>query len=171
MPKCKGAIHGPVVNTLTKLEAISLPIGMKKDIQSALTKVMVHDTSSQKVNGSTIESLSPYLTQAECNHFASLHVLAKSLAMLKEDTKKQAIGILIHVSLHHGTGYEMPSGIARRTKVQDFAKVFHTTPSVPSMVTTHKFPADPTLLGADWLTAAYGQDDKPATAQSGRGKQ
>ena len=45
---------------------------------------------------------------------------------------------------------------------QDFAKVFHTTPSVPSMVTTHKFPADPTLLGADWLTAAYGQDDKPS---------
>ena len=150
---------------------------MKKDIQSALTKVMVHDTSSQKVNGSTIESLSPYLTQADwnilhqCNHFASLHVLAKSLAMLKEDTKKQAIGILIHVPLHRGTGYEMPSGIPLRTMTQDFAKVFHTTPSVPSMVATHKFPADPTLLGADWLTAAYGQDDKPATAQSGRGKQ
>ena len=40
---------------------------------------------------------------------------------------------------------------------QDFAKVFHTTPSVPSVVTTHKFPADPTLLGANWLTAAYGK--------------
>ena len=79
-----------------------------------------------------------------------MHALAKSLAMLKEDTKKQAIGILIHVSLHHGTGYEMPRGIALRTMTQDFAKVFHTTPSVPSMVTAHKFPADPTLLGCLW---------------------
>ena len=95
---------------------------------------------------------------------------AVGLAMLKEDTKKQAIGILIHVSLHHGTGYEMPSCIALRTMTQDFAKVFHSTPSVPSRVTTHKFPANPTVLGADWLKAAYGQDDKPATAQSGRGK-
>lgn len=98
---------------------------MKKDIQSALTKVMVHDTSSQKVNGSTIESLSPYLTQAECNHFASLHVLAKSLAMLKEDTKKQAIGILIHVSLHHGTGYEMPSGIALTKTLPKSSTLLH----------------------------------------------
>ena len=131
MQGCNTWTSEGIVNILTKLEAISLPIDMKKDIQSALTKVMVHDTSSQKVNGSTIESLSPYLTQADwnilhqCNHFASLHVLAKSLAMLKEDAKKQARGILIHVSLHHGTGYEMPSGIALTKTLPKSSTLLH----------------------------------------------
>ena len=165
--------HG-IVSLLTKLELSTLANDSKDKIKDSMTKIAqaVNGPEVPATNGITFEALSPYLTNKDweqlkkCSHLSSMQVLATrlraiGLASLKEDTKKQAIGIIIHVALEE-KGQEQPNALGVRSMTQDFGIIFHSTPNVPTMQTTLKFPADPNQLGKDWLLAAYGQEEKPA---------
>ena len=169
-----------IVSLLTKLELSTLADEAKEKIKDSMTKIAQAVNGPEvpapnPTNGNGFESLSPYLTNKDweqlkkCSHLSSMQVLATrlraiGLASLKEDTKKQAIGIIIHVALEEKC-QEPPSPLGVRTMTKDFGTIFHSTPIVPTMQTTVKFPADPNQLGKDWLLAAYGQEEKPAMVQ------
>ena len=164
-----------IVSLLTKLETSTLADTCKEAIKESMTKIAKHAKGLEMpaaTNGNSFESLSPYLTQKDweklkkCCHLSSMQVLATrlraiGLASLKEDTKKQAIGIIIHVALEE-KGQEPPNALGVRSMTQDFGTIFHSTPNVPTMTTKVKYPADPNQLGEEWLLAAYGQEEKPA---------
>ena len=161
-----------IVAILTKLSTLSLPDTAKEEIQAAMANIVQGGQQQVSTNDHSFQQLSPYLSKNDWAELHSpmgkgaggMHIIAKRLRAMglptcKEDTKKQAIGILVHVAQQEGQ--KAPSLPMAKQMTEDFGAVFHGLPKRQEIKTTHKFPVVPASMGQDWLQQVYGQDDEP----------
>lgn len=161
-----------VVAIIEKLAQVNLPQKAKDQVASALDQVATKSNSHMRMvmTGQWIQDLAPYLTAQDwqtiygTNCHDGMHCLAKrlramGLTSMKEDTKKQAIGIILHAI--QSRDQPLPNAFGIRDFTQKFGAIFEATPAVQSMHGIQRFPFDPRELGDEWLNKAYGQDQRP----------
>lgn len=162
-----------IVAIMEKLNQVVIPDQAKTQISDAIDQIANKANSGVRlvINGQWLESMTPYLTQKDwdtiyaTNSQHAMQIIctrlrAIGLASLKEDTKKQAIAIILHALQANHKPIPNPYGILAFT--QDFGDLFAKTPAKPGMHGIQRYPINPMELGQDWLTKAYGPDQMPA---------
>ena len=157
-----------IVTLLLQAQALNIPEEHKGKILHTIQNLQAGANSHMKLcnSGQMVDHLPSYFTQSEwaklANHVSTddkFRLISQRLHMmgmfsLKENTKCQAIAIILMINSHGGKPAPTPHAV--HAMVDDFQSIFHGEPKPSSHGAGHaRYPSNPMELGKEWLSKAY----------------
>ena len=156
-----------------KVEAAELPAEMKDEIMETMDNLSLQQETALEVSAkpSSLHNLPPYLTTLDWQKLEQSHLLdnmriicerLKKLGIkkLKEDTKKTAIALLLHlhVTVHK---HSLPCPWRIYGLADDFVQCFAHIEVGTTVAPLRLYPTSPTGLKKEWIKQSYG-DEEPS---------
>ena len=161
-----------------KVEAAELPVNLKENVMQAMDNLTVKQETALEVTAkpSSLHNLPPYLTTGDWKKMEESHMLdnmriiserLKKLGIkkLKEDTKKTAIAVLlhVHVTVHK---HPLPCPWSIYGLADDFAQCFAHTDVGTTVAPLRMYPTSPNGLQKEWIKLSYGEEEPSMSSLS-----